>query len=39
MVGVILGRGGATVVEIQNMTGARIQVSQRGDFLPGTHNR
>lgn len=39
MVGVILGKGGATVIDMQNMTGARIQVSQRGEYIPGTHNR
>lgn len=39
MVGVILGKSGATVIDVQNQTGARIQVSQRGDYIPGTHNR
>lgn len=39
MVGVILGKGGATVIDMQNLTGARIQVSQRGEYVPGTHNR
>lgn len=39
MVGVILGKGGSTVIDMQNITGARIQVSQRGDYIPGTHNR
>lgn len=39
MVGVILGKGGATVIDMQHQTGARIQVSQRGDYIPGTQNR
>lgn len=39
MVGVILGKSGATVIELQNHSGARIQVSQRGEYVPGTHNR
>ncbi|CAN0372439.1 unnamed protein product, partial [Hapterophycus canaliculatus] len=39
MVGVILGKNGATVIDMQNQTGARIQVSQRGEFVPGTSNR
>ncbi|CAN0288144.1 unnamed protein product, partial [Phaeothamnion confervicola] len=39
MVGAVLGRRGSTVVEIQNFTGARIQISQRGDFVAGTSNR
>ncbi|KAG5181435.1 hypothetical protein JKP88DRAFT_182220 [Tribonema minus] len=43
MVGAILGRGGATINELQasgrRTSGARINVSQRGDFIPGTSNR
>ncbi|CBJ29908.1 conserved unknown protein [Ectocarpus siliculosus] len=39
LVGVILGKGGATVIDMQNQTGARIQVSQRGEYIPGTTNR
>lgn len=39
LVGVILGKAGATVIDMQNQTGARIQVSQRGEYLPGTTNR
>ena len=39
MVGVMLGKGGSTVIDMQNITGARIQVSQRGEYVPGTNNR
>lgn len=39
MIGAILGPGGATISELQSMTGARIIVSQRDEFLPGTENR
>lgn len=39
MIGAILGKGGSTISEFQNMSGARINVSQRDEFLPGTENR
>ncbi|CAM9271843.1 unnamed protein product, partial [Discosporangium mesarthrocarpum] len=39
MIGAILGKGGATIMELQNTSGARITVSQRGDYMPGTENR
>ena len=39
MIGAILGPGGATISELQSTTGARIIVSQRDEFLPGTENR
>ncbi|XP_078097890.1 RNA-binding protein Nova-1-like isoform X5 [Mustelus asterias] len=39
LVGAILGKGGKTLVEYQELTGARIQISKKGDFLPGTRNR
>lgn len=39
MVGAILGRGGATINELQTVSGARITVSQRDDLMPGTENR
>lgn len=39
MVGPILGRGGATINEMQSLSGARITVTQRNDFMPGTGNR
>lgn len=39
IVGAILGPGGRTLVEIQNYSGANIQISKKGVFAPGTHNR
>ncbi|XP_074990602.1 RNA-binding protein Nova-2 [Calonectris borealis] len=39
LVGAILGKGGKTLVEYQELTGARIQISKKGDFIPGTRNR
>ncbi|KAG5190762.1 hypothetical protein JKP88DRAFT_251982 [Tribonema minus] len=39
LIGVILGRGGVTVNELQMITGARISVSRRGNALPGTTDR
>ncbi|XP_006764483.1 PREDICTED: RNA-binding protein Nova-2 [Myotis davidii] len=38
LVGAILGKGGKTLVEYQELTGARIQISKKGEFLPGTRN-
>ncbi|KAL7578975.1 hypothetical protein ACA910_019022 [Epithemia clementina (nom. ined.)] len=39
MVGSILGRAGRTLNELQLMSGTRIWISQRGEFIPGTRNR
>ncbi|KAK4884374.1 hypothetical protein RN001_000645 [Aquatica leii] len=39
IVGAILGPGGRSLVEIQNMSGANIQISKKGIFAPGTRNR
>lgn len=39
LVGAILGKGGKTLVEYQELTGARIQISKKGEFVPGTRNR
>ena len=39
LVGAIVGRGGATISELQRVSGARIKISQKGDFVPGTTNR
>lgn len=39
MIGVILGRGGARLNELQQISGARVTVSQRNEFIPGTNNR
>lgn len=34
-----LGPGGRSLVEIQQMSGANIQISKKGIFAPGTRNR
>lgn len=39
LVGSILGKGGSTLKEIQQQTGARVTISKRGEFAPGTQNR
>uniref|UniRef100_A0A1B6ED52 K Homology domain-containing protein n=1 Tax=Clastoptera arizonana TaxID=38151 RepID=A0A1B6ED52_9HEMI len=39
IVGAILGPGGRSLVEIQVLSGANIQISKKGTFAPGTRNR
>lgn len=39
IVGAILGHGGKSLVEIQRMSGANVQISKKGIFVPGTRNR
>ncbi|KAK7790780.1 hypothetical protein R5R35_000423 [Gryllus longicercus] len=39
IVGAILGPGGRSLVEIQHMSCANIQISKKGTFAPGTRNR
>lgn len=39
IVGAILGPSGRQLVEIQQMSGAVIQISKKGTFAPGTRNR
>ncbi|XP_077319359.1 RNA-binding protein Nova-2-like [Lithobates pipiens] len=39
LVGAILGKGGKTLIEYQELTGARIQISKKGEFVPGTRSR
>ena len=39
IVGVIIGPGGRDIVELQRYTGANIQISKKGVFVPGTRNR
>lgn len=34
-----LGPGGRSLVEIQQLSGANIQISKKGIFAPGTRNR
>lgn len=38
-IGSILGRGGKTLTELQGLSKTKIRISQRGDFIQGTHNR
>lgn len=39
IIGSILGHGGKQLVEIQQLSGANIQISKKGKFVPGTRNR
>ena len=39
LVGSIVGRGGSVIVEMQRTSGARIQISQKGEYVPGTTDR
>lgn len=38
-IGVVVGRGGRNILEISQASGARIKISDRGDFMSGTSNR
>ncbi|KAI3470528.1 hypothetical protein Pfo_027191 [Paulownia fortunei] len=38
-VGLVVGRGGRSIMEISQLSGARIKISDRGDFMSGTSNR
>ncbi|WCJ19225.1 Protein BTR1 [Euphorbia peplus] len=38
-VGLVVGRGGRNIMEISQVSGARIKISDRGDFLSGTNDR
>jgi len=39
IVGAVLGRGGRSIVDIQQMTSTSIQLSKKGIYAPGTRNR
>jgi len=39
VVGAVIGPAGRSIVELQQFSGARIQVSKKGAFSPGTRNR
>ena len=39
MIGAILGKRGNTLNYLQNKSGTKIKISQRGEFVPGTNNR
>ncbi|XP_058182000.1 protein BTR1 isoform X4 [Rhododendron vialii] len=38
-IGVVVGRGGKNLMEISQVSGARIKISDRGDFMSGTSDR
>ncbi|XP_039037425.1 protein BTR1-like isoform X3 [Hibiscus syriacus] len=38
-IGLVLGRGGRNIMEISQASGARIKISDRGDFMSGTTDR
>ncbi|TMW97238.1 protein BTR1 isoform X2 [Solanum lycopersicum] len=38
-IGLVLGRNGRSVMEISQVSGARIKISDRGDFMSGTSDR
>ncbi|KAI9098401.1 hypothetical protein K1719_025026 [Acacia pycnantha] len=38
-IGLVVGRGGRNIMEISQISGARIKISDRGDFLSGTTDR
>lgn len=39
LVGAVLGPAGRSIVEIQQFSGAQIQISKKGNYVPGTRNR
>ena len=39
LVGAVLGPAGRHIVEIQQYSGANIQISKKGTYSPGTRNR
>ncbi|KAE8682035.1 Protein BTR1 [Hibiscus syriacus] len=38
-IGLVLGRGGRNIMEISQVSGSRIKISDRGDFMSGTTDR
>lgn len=38
-IGAVVGRAGRNIMEITQASGARIKISDRGDFMPGTNDR
>ncbi|XP_042470547.1 protein BTR1-like isoform X1 [Zingiber officinale] len=38
-IGAVVGRGGRNIMEISQVSGARIKISDRGDFISGTSDR
>mmetsp|Transcript_43646 Transcript_43646/g.72704 ORF Transcript_43646/g.72704 Transcript_43646/m.72704 type:complete len:354 (-) Transcript_43646:553-1614(-) len=38
-IGAVVGRGGKYISEMQQVSGVRIKISDRSDYVPGTRNR
>ncbi|XP_047966390.1 protein BTR1-like [Salvia hispanica] len=38
-IGIVVGRGGRNIMELSQLSGARIKISERGDFMSGTSDR
>lgn len=38
-IGLVVGRGGRNIMEMSQLSGARIKISDRGDFMSGTSDR
>ncbi|CAN1747602.1 Protein BTR1 [Linum perenne] len=38
-IGLVVGRGGRNIMEISQTSGAKIKISDRGDFMSGTNDR
>ncbi|CAI0442533.1 unnamed protein product [Linum tenue] len=38
-IGLVVGRGGRNILEISQVSGAKIKISDRGDFITGTNDR
>lgn len=38
-IGLVVGRNGRNIMEISQVSGARIKISERGDFISGTSDR
>ncbi|KAJ8766107.1 hypothetical protein K2173_020623 [Erythroxylum novogranatense] len=38
-IGLVVGRGGRNILEISQVSGARIKISDKGDFVSGTSDR
>lgn len=38
-IGLVVGRGGRNIIEISQVSGARIKISDRGDYISGTTDR
>ncbi|CAL1386955.1 unnamed protein product [Linum trigynum] len=38
-IGLVVGRGGRNILEISQVSGAKIKISDRGDFVTGTNDR